>query len=447
VALPVSPIALAASNPTVIAEAPRPALAGAASKSRVDDIIDLVKSGVPDARIISSLAKENKPYTPSLADLTRLQGAGVSEAIIDAMENPAAASVAAPATTPSSKSASAVTPAAATPEVSGASTPYPPDLPDVPAVRKRNLAVKPFRYATVTNWVNYWFNSNMDIGEGIRSILDTKLAPSKSITLLRRTDLPDALGEQDLNASNRVKKGTGAKIGGITGADALLYGDIVIFGRDDVTKHKGLGAVIGWVNPTAGAAVMMNKEDKAVVGINLQLVDAQTLEVLETAEARGESSRKSKDYAGLLGIKTTAVAGGAGMTSSNFQQTIIGEATVNAVANIVQILEARLPNLAARPREIEGRVARLQGTAASYLNVGTDDGVLRGDRFEILQINEEIKDPVTGDVIGLDTVKVGEFVVDTVQAQTATGRYGGEPLSAAYLNTKGKGYAARLVVK
>ena len=47
----------------------------------------------------------------------------------------------------------------------------------------------------------------------------------------------------------------------------------------------------------------MNKEEKAVVGINLRLVDAETGEVIETAEARGESSRKSKDYAGVLGVK------------------------------------------------------------------------------------------------------------------------------------------------
>src|SRR6185436_20290285 len=100
---------------------------------------------------------------------------------------------------------------------------------------------------------------------------------------------------------------------------------------------KGLGAAIGRFNPVAGAVVTMNKEEKAVVGINLRLVDTETGEVIETAEARGESSRKSKDYGAIVGVSGTgAVAGGIGMTSANFQQTIIGEATSNAVTKIVE---------------------------------------------------------------------------------------------------------------
>ena len=188
----------------------------------------------------------------------------------------------------------------------------------------------------------------------------------------------------------------------------------------------------------------MNKEEKAVVGINLRLVDAETGEVIETAEARGESSRSSKDYAGVLGVKGAAVGGASNMTSSNFQQTIIGEATSNAVTNIVAFLEGRIPQLPAKARQIEGRVASLTSSGA-VLTVGSADGVLRGDRFEILQINGEIKDPTTKEVIDLDAVKVGELVVDTVRDRTATGAYGGQPLSSAYVT--GKGYATRLMSK
>ena len=70
--------------------------------------------------------------------------------------------------------------------------------------------------------------------------------------------------------------------------------------------------------------------------------------------------------------------------------------------------------------------------------------MLRGDRFEILQINGEIQDPATKEVIDVDAVKIGEFVVDTVRDKTASGAYGGQPLSAAYMTAAGKGYAARL---
>ena len=214
----------------------------------------------------------------------------------------------------------------------------------------------------------------------------------------------------------------------------MLYGDIVIFGRDDTTKRKGAprsSAVCSDGRPARLVAI--NKEEKAVVGINLRLVDTETGEVIETAEARGESSRSSKDYAGALGVAGAgawAGAGGVSMTSSNFQQTIIGEATSNAVTKIVEFLETRVPQLPAKPRAIEGRVAVIGGGQAT-LAVGSNDGVLRGDRFEILQINGEIRDPATKEVIDVDAVKIGELVVDTVRDRTATGAYGGQPLSTA----------------
>jgi hypothetical protein len=134
------------------------------------------------------------------------------------------------------------------------------------------------------------------------------------------------------------------------------------------------------------------------------------------------------------------------MTSSTFQQTIIGEATSNAVANIVEYVAARLEQLPAKPRRLEGRVATLT-TNGVVLNVGSDEGVQRGDRFEILKINGEIRDPVTKEVIDLDAVKVGEFVADNVREKTAAGAYGGQQLSAEHTTLANKGYMARLMTK
>jgi curli biogenesis system outer membrane secretion channel CsgG len=413
----------------------KPAAAPRAA-SGVDTVIALVKGGMSESLVLSTLRREGKPYTLSTADLLKLSNAGVSEAIINAMMNPGAAAGAA---------ASGAAPAAAAAPAGGI-TPFPPDLADAGGVRKRRLAVQPFDYSTVTTWVNYWFNNNTNIGEGIRAMLTVRMNTSKTITLLERSNLNTILQEQDLGASNRVRKGSNARIGQLSGADAILMGDIVIFGRDDTTKRKGLGAALGRFSPVAGAVATMNKEEKAVVGINLRIVDAETGEVIETAEARGESSRSSKDYAGVLGVRGAgAVGGSAGMTSSNFQETIIGEATSNAVSNIVAYLEGKIPQLPAKARDIEGRVASAAGTV--ILNVGSQDGVLRGDRFEILQINGEITDPTTKEVIDIEAVKIGEFVADGVREKTVSGAYGGQPLSAAYVSASGKGYAARLMSK
>jgi curli biogenesis system outer membrane secretion channel CsgG len=435
------------------APAAKPAGGGAAkasAASEVDTVIALVKGGMSEATVIKTLKRENKTYALSPADLLKLQKAGVSERVIDVMTDPGApggepAVATASSTTSAPARAVKAVSGSAPAEAGGAATAFPPDLADVAPAKKRRLAVRPFDYSTVTNWVNYWFNNTVNIGEGIRAMLTVRMAQSKNITLLERSNIKDVMSEQDLGASNRVKKGTNAKIGQLSGADAMLYGDIVIFGRDDTTKRKGVGAIIGRFSPVAGAVMTMNKEEKAVVGINLRLVDAETGEVIETAEARGESSRKSKDYGAIVGVKGTVVGGASEMTSSNFQQTIIGEATSNAVDNILQYLETKIPTLPAKAREIEGRVATVTSNGA-ILTVGSSDGVLRGDRFEILKINGEIKDPTTKEIIDLDAVKVGEFVADTIREKTATGAYGGQPLSSTYA-TSGKGYVARLVAK
>jgi curli biogenesis system outer membrane secretion channel CsgG len=297
--------------------------------------------------------------------------------------------------------------------------------------------------------VQYWFNQPFNIGDGIRSMMTVRMAQSNAITLLEREKIQQVMKEQDFAASNRVRQGTGARIGQLTGADVNLYGDIVIFGRDDTTKRRGAGAAIGrFFGPAVGGAVTgFSKEEKAVVAINLRLVDTETGEVIETAEARGESSRSSKDFSGILGGAGAgtygAAGGGVSMTSSNFQQTIIGEATSNAVTKVIEYLESRVPKLPAKPRAIEGRVAVVSAGMAT-LTVGSNDGVLRGDRFEILQINGEIRDPATKEVIDVDAVKIGELVVDTVRERTASGAYGGQPLSATFLAQAGRGYAARL---
>lgn len=430
--------------PKPVAPAPRPAAAAqrpAAQPSGVDTVIALVKGGLSEAQVIQALQAEGKTYKLAPADLLKLTNAGVSPAIITAMTGGGGA--AAPA---------AAAPAAGARTVAAAgATPFPPDLPDMAgAIRKRRMAVSAFDYSTVVSWVQYWFNAPYNIGDGIRAMLTVRMAQSNTITLLEREKIQEIMKEQDFAASNRVRQGTGAKIGQISGADVNLYGDIVIFGRDDTTKRRGAGAAVGrfFGGAVGGAVTGFSKEEKAVVGINLRLVDTETGEVIETAEARGESSRSSKDFSGVFGgagAGAAAVGGGSsGMTSSNFQNTIIGEATSNAVTKVVEFLEGRVPKLPAKPRAIEGRVAVI-GTGQATLAIGSNDGVLRGDRFEILQINGEIRDPATKEVIDVDAVKIGELVVDNVRDRTATGAYGGQPLSNAIMTASGRGYAARLM--
>src|SRR6185436_10257485 len=183
---PAGAFAQTAARPPVPAP-PKPAAPKA--PSGVDTVIALVKGGMSEALVVRTLQREGKTYTLSTADLLKLQSAGVSEAIIHAMTEPGSAAAAAPA---AARTPAVVTAAAEVPAVAhGAATAFPPDLADVPSARKRRLAVRPFDYSTVTTWVNFWFNNNVNIGEGIRAMLTVRMDQSKNITLLERTNIQD----------------------------------------------------------------------------------------------------------------------------------------------------------------------------------------------------------------------------------------------------------------
>ena len=412
----------------------RPAAAkpAAAALSHVDTIVELVKSGLSETMIVSALKREARTYNLSTMDLLKLQKAGVSENIVKLMMDPKAEAAAlAPPPPP---------PPPPPPVVETVAEVVPASAPSAPSTLKRKLAVTAFDYSAVKTAVTFWFKNDVNIGEGIRSMLTVRLGRAGKIGLVERSKVNVLMGEQDFGASNRVSQGGKARIGKITGADAILLGDIVIFGRDDVVKKKGFGmAVFGAV---AGGWAQLNKEEKAVVAINFRIVDAETGEVIETGEARGESSRKSKDWGAVLGTPAAAGGAGASMQSSNFEETIIGEATMAAVDKLAEELNRRVPALPKKAMEIEGRVAQAMPDGTVYINVGSADGVQAGDRFEIHQIIDMILDPVTKEVLDQRTVKVGDMTIRTVREKMTIGSYNGTAINLAV----GKGYSARKVM-
>jgi len=63
-------------------------------KSRVDEVVEAVRAHVPDEEIIGSLRKDNKHIDLSLGDKTKLKNAGVSDAVIKAMQDPSGSATA-----------------------------------------------------------------------------------------------------------------------------------------------------------------------------------------------------------------------------------------------------------------------------------------------------------------------------------------------------------------
>ncbi|MGH9592407.1 MAG: CsgG/HfaB family protein, partial [Bryobacteraceae bacterium] len=162
--------AMGQTAPKAVAKAP----------SQVDSVIDSVKAGLSEGIIIRTLRRENKPADLTPADLVKLKNAGVSENIINVMLDPGATPAPAPVPAPV---AAAPEPATA-PAPVAASTPAPAG-PTAQADKKR-VIVDEFDYSTVKTQVQAVFNTQQDIGKGIRAMLVTRLSQANKVVIVER---------------------------------------------------------------------------------------------------------------------------------------------------------------------------------------------------------------------------------------------------------------------
>jgi len=289
---------------------------------------------------------------------------------------------------------------------------------------KRSVAVDEFDFSTVMTAVAAIFGTQVNIGQGIRALLVKRVAQDGKFTVVERAKVNTVIKEQDFGASGRVKKGTAARIGQIRGADYTLMGDIVVFGRDD--RRKAVGGIAGG-RGGGGFGGFGSSEGKAVVVIDFRMVDNESSEVVMTGEARGESKRTSKGGFGGFWGGGAAGAGGAAMTASNFGETIIGEAVMDACDKLaVQISQQAGQASGAKNVEIEALVASVDGTSV-IINAGSAAGVQSGDTFEIQRIIKEVRDPQTKEVLDVVTQAVGTIKVGTVREKISIGTLTGGP--------------------
>ena len=401
----------------------------------------MVKAGLGEDLVVKAIDKDNLKADLGAEDMVRLKQAGASDKVISAMMglSPAGSNPAPPQAAPAAAAPPPPPPPAAAPVPAPAAAVVPAAVqPPDPKAGLRTAAIDEFDWGTVQSTVQEVFHTNVDIGKGIRALLTTRVSQAGKIRVVERAKVQTVMKEQDFDASNRVKKGTGSRIGQIRGADVYVMGDIVAFGRDDRNKQVDAGAFAPHV-PFAGGLKIGSKEAKAVVVIDYRIVDAETSEVIDTGEARGESKRQSKGVGGFFAVPGGGGGGGVDMTSSNFGQTIIGEATMDACDKIAAIMNSKIPGLPKRQIDVEALVADVAGSSVT-LAKGSNDGIAVGDRFEIFRIVSEIKDPVTGEVLDQKVEKSGELTITSVRERIASGQYSGGPVAT-------KSYVARKVLQ
>jgi len=281
--------------------------------------------------------------------------------------------------------------------------------------RRPRIAVLDFDYGTVQSYSSAMFGSNVDVGKGIADLLVTDLVKDGTFSIIERKALDKIMTEQNFSNSNRADPTSAAKLGKLLGVDAILIGSITEFGNE--TKKTGLGGAGGnWGG--FGLGGLSHSNSKANVGIDARLVNVDTGEILAVAEGKGQSSRSSTSMTGGGGNWHGFGAGNADFGSSDFQNTIIGEATKTAVDALVKDLVSDSGKVSVRTITVEGLVAAVDG-GQIILNVGARAGVKVGDELQVLRVGREIKDPATGAVIRRLTTAIGTVRATDVDDSSA----------------------------
>ena len=285
------------------------------------------------------------------------------------------------------------------------------------ASRQLRLAIVDFDYAPVYSGVSGKFGTNVDIGKGVADLLLTYLVKDGNYVVIERAVVDRILEEQNFSNSDRADPNSAARIGKLLGVDAIIMGSITQFGSD--TKTTGVGGVGGALG-RVGIGGVGQRQSKAIVGLTARIVSVETGDVLAVAEALGESKRTSTSLTGGGAGWREFGAGNVNLGSSEFQSTIIGEATKAAVEKMTTQVIVGRDRVAVRQVTVQGLVAAVAGGQV-FLDVGSRAGLKAGDQMSVERPGQEIKDRATGKVIRQITTPVGVIRLVDVDTDSAIG--------------------------
>ena len=183
------------------------------------------------------------------------------------------------------------------------------------AAEKPVLAVSEFKNQTSAGW---WRGG---VGWELSDMLTNELASMDKFKMVERRKLQSVLGEQDLAASGRIRPGTGAKIGQVTGAQFLVTGTVSAYQE----KTEGMGGGISFGGVSVGG-----KRQEAYMAVDLRVINTTTgdIDFSRTVEAKSSGG----------GINIGVYRGGFGGHLSKYEDTPAGKAIRGVLMEISEYL-------------------------------------------------------------------------------------------------------------
>ena len=200
------------------------------------------------------------------------------------------------------------------------------------AAQKKKLAVMDFDYSQVRSSVTDMFGSDVDIGKAIADLVYASLQKDGSYDLAPRQPTPSA---------NRQNAGAAQTLAQQTGADVVVMGTVAAYG-----KQTGQTAGI-----SIGGIGLGKKTTIAFVSLSTQLVTAASPAPAAMADGQGTAKGSGTSLFGNVNVAGLAGNGEVNMSGGDYQKTIIGQATQQAVDNLrAQVVSNAGSIASAKPR-------------------------------------------------------------------------------------------------
>ena len=279
---------------------------------------------------------------------------------------------------------------------------------------KRRIAILPFEYGAVSSSVG-----TVDVGKGITTMLITKIVQDGTYSVVDRQMLDALLKEQNFSTSDRADQSTALKIGKLLSVDAIVVGTVTQFGVDHESHSTSLPSIgagyIPYVGSIGGFGALRSSKSQAKVGIDARIIDCNTGEILATANGTGTAITKKGGF---------SVSDSWDWNSSDFGQSVAGEATIKAVEMLIGQMTAaasKIPdNQSLAAQNVKGQIADVTGNTV-IVNVGKKNGIKVGDNLQAERVTKTIKDPNSGRVIKEVTSTIAIINITEADPESATG--------------------------
>ncbi|MCK9538251.1 CsgG/HfaB family protein [Dokdonella sp.] len=183
------------------------------------------------------------------------------------------------------------------------------------AASKPTIGVAEFKNESGAGW---WRGG---VGWELSGMLSNELSSTGDFRVVERAKLDKVLEEQNLAASGRVRSGTGAKMGQVTGAQYLVFGTVTSYEENTASTGGGLsfrGISLG------------GKKTEAYLAIDLRVVNSETGEVDYSRTVEGRSSGG--------GVSVGVFRGGFGGALQHEENTPAGKAIRAALVEATDYL-------------------------------------------------------------------------------------------------------------